>query len=122
MTARADVFSEAQRTSIGSAIALLHDHVRTLRGLKVDGAYLDRIEQELDAMANATAARTPAPPGNALGATLVHMLVLEEDLRPARMRAYGDVTDDAVQILDEHVQRLVDLTRELMTLLEGGSG
>jgi hypothetical protein len=46
------------------------------------------------------------------------MLVLEEELRPRRVRGYGPLDDEAAAVLDEHVQRLVDETNRLIARLE----
>lgn len=121
MSAAPELFSEAQRGSIGVCVSQLGEHLRALRGFAIDGAALDRIELELEAMAAATGARSPQPPRNARNATLVQMLVLEEELRPRRMTAYGSLSDDAARVLDQHVQRLVDLTQALITQTEGPS-
>jgi hypothetical protein len=49
------------------------------------------------------------------------MLVLEEELRPRRLAAYGAVDPEAALLLDAHVQELVDLTNALIARLEGAS-
>jgi hypothetical protein len=119
MSAEAQLFNEAQQRSIGVCVSQLREHLGALRGFGIDGAALARIGLELDSMATATGARRPQPPRNALNATFVQMLVLEEELRPRRMTAYGELSDDAARLLDGHVQRLVDLTQALITQTEG---
>jgi hypothetical protein len=119
MSAEAERFSEAQQHSIGVCLSQLGEHLRTLRGFGIQSTPLAQIERELEAMAQATGARRPKPPRNALNATLVQMLVLEEELRPRRMTAYGALSDDAARMLDAHVQRLVDLTQALIDQLQG---
>jgi hypothetical protein len=119
MSAAPELFSVAQRGSIGVCVSQLGEHLHALRGFGIDGAALDRIELELAAMAAATGARRPQPPRNALNATLVQMLVLEEELRPRRMTAYGSLSGDAARVLDGYVQRLVNFTQALIAQAEG---
>lgn len=111
----ADQFTEAQRHSIGVCVSQLGEHLRTLRNLGIESASLTPLEHALDLLADETGAKKPQPPRNAVNATLVQMLVLEEELRPSRMTAYGDVSDAAARILDAHVQRLVELTDTLIS-------
>ena len=106
--------------SIGVCLAQLRELAHTVRSQGVDGDRLDRIEAAIEAMAAATGARRPTPPRNALGAALAQMLVLEEELRPRRLAAYGALEPDAARALDRHVQRLVDLTVELIADTEKG--
>jgi hypothetical protein len=108
------LFTAAQRHSIGVAVKQLLELVEAARGLGVDGEALDELEQALERFALAAGAgMPPPPPRNRLNAVLVQMLVLEEELRPRRLAAYGDVDPEAAMLLDEHVQRLVDLTNAL---------
>lgn len=116
--AEAHSFSEAHRRSIGVTLARIDEHLQTLRGLGLAVEHLDRIAQELEATAAATGARRPQPPRNVLNATLVQMLVLEEELRSRRMRGYGPLDEAAAALLDEHVQRLIDETNRLIAHLE----
>ena len=69
---------------------------------------------------HASARKRPQPPRSALNATLIQLLVLEEELRPRRMTAYGALSDEAAHVLETHVQRLVDLTQTLITQHEHG--
>lgn len=106
--------------SIGVCLAQLRELVHTIRSQGVDGDRLDRIGEAIEAMATATGARRPSPPRNALGAALAQMLVLEEELRPRRLAAYGALEPDAARVLDRHVQQLVDLTVELIADTDRG--
>lgn len=116
--ADADSFSEAYRRSIGVTLARIGEQLQTLRGLGLAEERLAPIARELDATAAATGARRPEPPRNMLNATLVQMLVLEEELRSRRMRGYGPLEEAAAALLDEHVQRLIDETNRLIAHLE----
>jgi hypothetical protein len=42
------------------------------------------------------------------------MLVLEEELRPDRLASHGKVGSAGAELLDTHIQHLVDLTRALI--------
>jgi hypothetical protein len=116
-----DVFSEAQRNTIGVSLKHLGDLVQTLRGLGVHAGELGELERALESLAEDTGARLPAPPPNQVNATLVRMLVLEEELRPRRLAAYGDVDPEGGRILEAHVDELVDLTRALIARLRGAN-
>jgi hypothetical protein len=48
--------------------------------------------------------------------------VLEEELRSRRMTGYGPLTEEAAGILDTHVQRLVDLTNDLIDDVQRSAG
>jgi hypothetical protein len=113
-----DLFSAAQRTSIGVCITQLLELTQAVRGYGVRADELDQVDQALEALAGATGARKAPPPANRLNAALVQMLVLEEGLRPRRLAAYGPVDPEAARILDDHVQRLVDLTNTLIDRLK----
>ncbi|HXH96511.1 MAG TPA: hypothetical protein VNH40_04805, partial [Gaiellaceae bacterium] len=102
----------------GVTLARIDEHLQTLRGLGLAGEHLDRVALELEATATVTGARRPEPPRNALSATLVQMLVLEEELRSRRMRGYGPLDAAAAAVLDEHAQRLIDETNRLIAHLE----
>jgi len=116
----AETFSDAQRTSIGVCLTQLRELGRTIRSYAVGAAQLERIGEAIDAMAAATRARPPSAPRNALNAPLAQMLVLEEELRPRRLSAYGTIDANAEALLDAHVQQLVDLTSELISEMEKG--
>jgi len=118
MSPDAELFSDAQRRSIGVCLSQLDEHLRTLRGVGVDHSMLGQIEHALEAFAEATGAKRPQPSRNALKATLVQMLVLEEELRPRRMTAYGELSDEAARVLDANVHALVDLTQALIAQIE----
>jgi hypothetical protein len=109
-----ELFPDAHRHSFGVYQSQLGEHVRTLRSFGADGSTLEQIERVLEAFAEDTGTNRPQPPRNALNATLVQMLVLEEELRPRRMTAYGSLSDEAARLLDTHVQRLIDLTQTLI--------
>ena len=113
-------FSDAQRRSIGVCLTQLRELGRTIRSYEVGAAQLERIDEAIDAMAAATGARPPSAPRNALNAALAQMLVLEEELRPRRLSAYGAIDADAEALLDAYVQQLVDLTSELISEVEKG--
>jgi hypothetical protein len=114
MPDRAELFTDAQRHSIGGCVSQLGEHLHTLRGFGLDDRALTQLEQVLEAFADDTGAKRPQAPRNALNATLIQMLVLEEELRPRRMTAYGALSEDAAHVLDTHAQRLVDLTHALI--------
>jgi hypothetical protein len=114
MSDDSELFTDAQRHSIGVCVSQLGEHVRTLRSFGVGGPTLAQLEQALDEFADEAGAKKPQPPRNVLNATLVQMLVLEEELRPRRMTSYGPLSEDAAHTLDGHVQRLVDLTSTLI--------
>jgi hypothetical protein len=113
-----ELFSAAQRTSIGVCVTQLSELAQAVRGYGVRAGELDQLEHAFDALAGATSARKAPPPANRLNAALAQMLVLEEELRPRRLAAYGTVDPEAARILDEHVQRLVDLTNTLIDRLQ----
>lgn len=115
-------FPEAYRRSIGVTLARLEELVRTARGYGLAAEGLARIETELAATAEATAARRPRPPRNVVGAVLVQMLVLAEELRPRRLAGYGTIDSDAATVLERHAQRLVDLTNEVIAHTVGDAG
>ena len=121
MAAEAEIFSAAQRSSLGVCVAQLSDLAQTLRGYGVVSVQLGQLEQALESLARATGAQKPRPPRNRLNAALAQMLVLEEELRPRRLAAYGAISPDAARILDEHVQRVVDLTNALLAELQRAS-
>jgi hypothetical protein len=49
---------------------------------------------------------------------LSQMRVLEEEMRPPRMVAYGDLPAASAELLDRLVQTLADLTNQLMDELQ----
>jgi hypothetical protein len=114
-------FPEAYRRSIGVTLARFDELVRAARGHGVAADGLAEIETELAATAKATAARRPRPPRNATNAVLVQMLVLAEELRPRRMAGYGPLDDVSAALLEEHAQRLVDLTNDVIASVERAS-
>lgn len=118
MSHGSELFTEAQQHSIGVCLSQLGEHLRTLRGFGISDAPLAQLERALEQFADETGATKPQPPRNVLNATLVQMLVLEEELRPRRMTAYGSVSDAAASILDTHVQTLIDLTQALIAQLQ----
>ena len=111
----AATFSDAQRRSIGVCLAQLRELSRTIRSYDVGTVQLHRIDEATDGMAAATGAHRPRAPRNALNTALAQMLVLEEELRPRRLSAYGTIDTDAEALLGGHVQQLVDLTNELIS-------
>lgn len=113
-----DLFSVAQRGSIGVCIAQLSELLQTVRSFRVEPELLDELEDALQSLEQATEARRPAPPRNRLTAALVQMLVLEEELRPKRLSAYGAVQPEAAIVLDQHIERLTDLTNAVIDRLE----
>jgi hypothetical protein len=118
----ADGLTDAHRGSIGVALARLAELADSVRAAGVGGGGLEALEQEIEAMARATGARQPAPPQGTLQATLVQMLVLGEELRARRLRAYGQLGEDVARVVDEHAQRLVELTHDLIDELERRPG
>jgi len=116
-----ELFSDAQRRSIGVCITLLSELTQAVRSYGAGGAQLPRIEETLASLAAATGAHRPGRAENRLNAALAQMLVLEEELRPKRLTAYGDLAPEAADILDRHVQQLVELTGELIAELQGKS-
>lgn len=108
------LFSDAHRRSIGVCIAQLSELTRSIRAYGVGSEQIPRIEQTLTSLAEATNAHRPVRPQNQLNAALAQMRVLEEELRPKRLRAYGALVPEAADILDRHVQQLVDLTNDLI--------
>ena len=118
MSTNPETFSPAQRSAIGSGLTILKECLATLRGLKVDAERLDQIELGIEAMRAATGAEVTPPPRNTLNATLVQMLVLEEELKPSYIRNYGELNDRASSTLEQHVERLTRLTEELIASIE----
>jgi hypothetical protein len=59
-----DLFTDAQRHSIGVCVSQLGEHVRTLRGFGLSGPNLDKFEQALDEVADEAGAKKPQPPRN----------------------------------------------------------
>jgi hypothetical protein len=113
-----DLFSVAQRGSIGVCIAQLSELLQTVRSFRVEPELVEELEETLQSLERATEARLPAPPRNRLTAALVQMLVLEEELRPKRLSAYGAVQPEAAIVLDQHIERLTDLTNAVIDRLE----
>jgi len=112
------LFTESHRRSIGVCVAQLGEALATIRSHVGSAESIARIQAEIASLAAATGAHRPGGPHNPVNAALAQMLVLEEEMRPRRMRAYGDLGEEASRILDEHVQRLVDATRELIREIE----
>ncbi|HZQ80717.1 MAG TPA: hypothetical protein VFB25_01935 [Gaiellaceae bacterium] len=115
-------FTDAQRGSIGVCVSQLEELVDTLRRLGVQSSWLDEIASAVCDLEHATDARRPAPPKNAAKAAVSQMRVLEEELRPPRMRAYGDLSEASAQLLDRHIQRLATLTSLLDSEIERARG
>jgi len=118
MTDEELVFSDGQRRSIGVCVSQLEELVENLRRYGIAAALLTPISAALDELETATKARRPAPPRNAVMGALSQMRVLEEEMRPRRMTAYGDLSATSAELLERHVQRLADLTEHLMDELE----
>jgi hypothetical protein len=115
-------FSEAHRNSIGVALSQLAELLAVVRRAGLAEPHIGLIEEQIEATARATGARRPRPRHGALNAALVQMLVLEEELRSRRMTGYGPLTEDAAGILDANVQRLVDLTNDLIDDVQRSAG
>jgi hypothetical protein len=113
-----ELFSAAQRTSIGVCLSQFAELVQVVRGFGVEAEELDEVDREIESFTRATGARRPPPPRNALNAALAQMLVLEQELRPRRLRNYGEVGPEAERVLDAHVEQLVELTNALIARLQ----
>lgn len=118
MAEQTPTFSEGQRHSIGVCVSQLEELCEALRRYGIDQAHLDPIEAAIGELETATDARRPAPPKNAVMGALSQMRVLEEEMRPQRMAAYGDVSAVSAEVLDRHVQHLADVTIRVMDELE----
>jgi hypothetical protein len=108
------MFTEAQRDSIGVCVSQLDELVESLKRLGVAPERLAPITAAIEDLEAATAAHRPAPPKNAVLGALSQMRVLEEEMRPSRMAAYGDISAASAAVLDRHVQKLADLTDQLI--------
>jgi len=107
-------FTDAQRTSIGVCVAQLEELVDALRRLGVHDERVDRVSATAARLATATQARKPAGPKNAVRAALTQMRVLEEELRPSRLSAYGELSAASAELVDGYVDELAALTTSLL--------
>ena len=109
-----DSFTEAQQRSIGVALKLLDDLIRSVRADGVEDESLSLLQAALAEIAEVTGARPPRPQGNELHAKLAQMLVHAMELDSRRLRAYGELAPEAAEYLDEQSRRLTELTMRLM--------
>jgi hypothetical protein len=109
-----DSFTEAHQRSIGIALKLFDDLIRSVRGDGVEDDSLSALEAALAEIAEVTGAKGPRPKGNELHAKLAEMLVHAMELDSRRLRAYGELPADAAAYLDEQSRRLSELTMRLI--------
>jgi hypothetical protein len=121
MARLSDSLSEAHQRSIGVTIELFEDLLRSLRRFGFGDESLQTLESALAEMASATGAQKPRPAQSELNATLAQMLVYAMELDPRRLRAYGELPEDAANYLAGQSRRLSDLTTELMDSALSGS-
>jgi hypothetical protein len=109
-----DSFTEAQRRSIGVVLKLFDELIRSLRSDGLDEDSLSLLEAALAEIAEVTGAKAPRPKGNEVHAKLAQMLVHAMELDARRLRAYGELSVEAADYLDEQSRRLTELTMRLI--------
>jgi hypothetical protein len=117
-----DSFTSAHRRSIGIALKLFDDLIRSLRADGLDNETLMELEAAAAEMAAVTGAEGPRPKGGELNAKLAQMLVHAMELDSRRLRAYGELLPEAADYLDEQSRRLSELTIRLMDRLRRTGG
>jgi hypothetical protein len=106
-------FTSAHRRSIGVALKLIHELIRGVRAEGVDAEALTELHALMAELAAATGAKPPTPRGSELNAKLAQILVHALELDSRHLRAYAELSDDAVAYLDEQSRRLGELTMRL---------
>ena len=109
-----DSFTEAHQRSIGSALQLFDELLRSVRAEGMEGETLSALEAAVAEIAEVTGAQRPRPHGSELHAKLAQMLVQAMELDSRRLRAYGELSPEAAGYLDEQSRRLSELTTRLI--------
>jgi hypothetical protein len=109
-----DSFTEAHQRSIGVALNLFDDLIRSARADGLEGESLSALESALAEIAEVTGAKAPRPKGNEVHAKLAQMLVHAMELDSRRLRSYGELSAEAADYLDEQSRRLSELTMQLI--------
>jgi hypothetical protein len=109
-----DSFTDAQQRSIGIALQLIDELIRGVRAEGMEDESLSALQAALAEIAELTGANTPRPNGNELNAKLAQMLVHAMELDSGRLRAYGELSAEAADYLDEQSRRLSELTMRLI--------
>jgi hypothetical protein len=109
-----DSFTEAQQRSIGIALKLFGELVRSVRADGLEDETLSALEAAVGEIAKVTGAKGPRPKGSELHAKLAQMLVHAMELDSRRLRAYGELPPEAADYLDDQSRRLSELTMRLI--------
>jgi hypothetical protein len=109
-----DSFTGAHQRSIGIALKLFDDLIRSVRADGLEDECLSALQAAVAEIAEVTGAKAPPPKGNELHAKLAQMLVYAMELDSRRLRAYGELPAEAADYLDEQSRRLSELTMRLI--------
>ena len=109
-----DSFTDAQQRSIGVALKLFDDLIRSVRADGLEDESLSTLQSALAEIAGVTGAKAPRPRGNELHAKLAQMLVHAMELDSRRLLGYGELSAEAADYLDEQSRRLSELTMQLI--------
>jgi hypothetical protein len=116
-----DSFTSAHQRSIGVALKLFDDLLRSLRAEGFEDESLSPLQAAVAEIVEVTGAEKPRPRGNELNAKLAQMLVYALELDSRHLRAYGELSAEAADYLDEQSRRLSELTMRLMDTTRPGS-
>jgi len=109
-----DSFTDAHQRSIGVALELFEDLIRSLCTDGLADESLAPLQRAVLEIAEVTGAKAPRPRRNELEAKLAQMLVYAMELDSRRLRPYGELSAEAADYLDEQSRRLSELTMELI--------
>lgn len=87
-----DSFTDAHQRSIGIALKLFDDVIRSVRADGLEEESLSALQAALAEIAEVTGAKGPRPKRNELHAKLAQMLVHAMELDSGRLRAYRGAT------------------------------
>jgi hypothetical protein len=109
-----DSFTHVQQRSIGIALKLFDDLIRSVCADGLEDESLSALQAAVREIAEVTGAKAPRPKGNELQAKLAQMLVHAMELDSRHLRAYGELPAEAADYLDEQSRRLSELTMRLI--------
>ena len=109
-----DSFTDAHQRSIGIALRLFEDLIRSLRADGLAEEPLSALQGAVAEIAEVTGAKAPRPRGNEVQAKLAQMLVYAMELDSRSLRGYGELSAEVGDYLDEQSRRLSELTMQLI--------
>ncbi len=112
--------NEDHHRAIGVRLSRLEEQVRRVHAVTGDLEELAVLSQAIDDMRISTGVDRRATRGNVIGTAIAFMFLDVEELRPQRLRAYGELNDEAATLLEDYVRRLEQIIETLARRLRVG--